>query len=79
MNKGGRFHLVCLSASNVRCARDQGTSLRVGWIVQEIVAEKVAGGASADAFAWADQHLKACMERGHCAANPTFDAPMARP
>ncbi len=72
------MHLVCVSASNIRHARDCSTSLRICHLIQQIAAEQKSS-LTVDVIALVDYELKpcigcgACWSHGVCGTDPVFN------
>ncbi len=73
------MNITCLSASNIRHARENSTSLRVCRLIRELVAE-MCPAATVEIVPLVDYDLKpchgcgACLGRGSCACDPAFNA-----
>jgi len=78
------MHLVCVSASNVRHARNCSTSLKICHLIQQIATEKLKTGPTVDVIALVDYELQpcigcgACLKSGICATDPVFNELYAR-
>ena len=78
------MHLVCVSASNIRHARNYSTSLKICHLIQQIAAGKRKSGPTVDILALVDHELQpcigcgACLKHGACTTDPVFNELYAR-
>lgn len=78
------MHLVCISASNIRHARDSSTSLKICHLIQQIATEEQQHRFTVEIIALVDYELKpcmgcgACLEHGICTTDPVFNELYAR-
>jgi hypothetical protein len=73
------MHFVCVSASNIRHAKDSSTSLNACRLVEQILMEKAGSATTVDIIALVDYELKpchgcgTCLDRGECVTDQEFN------
>lgn len=73
------MHLICVSASNIRHARNCSTSLKICYLIKQIAAETQKSHSTVDIIALVDYELKpcigcgACLEQRACAIDQVFN------
>lgn len=73
------MHLVCVSASNIRHARNYSTSLKICHLIRQLATEQLVSSPTVDIIALVDYELRprigcgACLRQGACTADPVFN------